>query len=144
MTNIDPDNGVAFGYIHADALRSDLDLLYNPLALDLTFEEFFEHEAAIERRAAEEAGNFNFDTHALRDRLWDEWNCEEPVIEGEFDGVTYRSSWLGGALHFFILKSPYITHAARRASTCDEPNAGILNTLDGNVTAYDVPPNWRA
>jgi hypothetical protein len=67
----------------------------------------------------------------------------EPHIEGEAEGVKYSTSWLGGALNFFIFKSPFMTGAARRASPC-VPNCGILDVLDGEVTSYNVPPDWRA
>lgn len=145
MTNVDPDNGIAYGYIAAQALDPEVvvQLQYSPQATDVAFEEYLQSESAIERRAAAEAGNFNFDGLALRDRLQQGWECDEPVVEGEYEGVHYRSSWLGGALNFFILKSPYVTERARRASPC-VPNAGILDTLDGSVTAYDVPAGWRA
>lgn len=148
--NVDPDNGIAYGYISAQALRQDvvMALLYYPLATDLTFEDYFARESAIERRDQEEHGNFSWDDSALYDRLRSEWTCEEPIIEGEIDVdgygmLAYRSSWCGGALHFFILKSPFITDRARTASPCVQ-NAGILDTLDGSVTAYDVPADWRA
>lgn len=57
--------------------------------------------------------------------------------------VHYRTSWLGGALHVWIFLSPFTTDKARRASPC-VPNAGILDKLDGSVTAYDVPADWRS
>ncbi|WP_422451920.1 hypothetical protein [Endozoicomonas sp. ALC066] len=67
----------------------------------------------------------------------------EPTVTGVFEGVHYLSSWMGGALHFFISQSPVTTDCARRASPC-VPGAGILDTLDGDYTSYDVPADWRA
>lgn len=82
----------------------------------------------------------------------DNYQPDEPVHEGEIvipqqgnhaEGwVKYRTSWLGGALHVWIFDSPHVTQQARRASPC-VPNAGILDTLDGDVLAYDVPADWR-
>lgn len=66
-----------------------------------------------------------------------------PEAEGVTpEGVRYCTSHLGGALNFFILWSPIVTDRARRASPC-VPNAGIIDTLDGSVTSYDVPAEWR-
>lgn len=142
IQNIHPDSGVAFGYIGASALAPEIsDALYYE-GVDLTRQDALDEYLTIERRAEEEEGRFSFDED-FHTRLFDnQWDCDEPIIEGERDGVHYRTSWLGGALHFFILESPHITHLARRASPC-VPNAGVLDTLDGNVTAYDVPPEWR-
>lgn len=68
--------------------------------------------------------------------------AEEDILQGEYQGVTYQVSWLGGAQAFWIFESPVITERAQPASPC-LPGAGILNSLTGNVTCYDVPPSWR-
>lgn len=151
IPNIDPDTGIAHGYISADALRHDvvMALLYNPLATDETFEVALYELLATERRDAMERGvPFAGDDH-FRDQLSAEWNCEQPVIDGEvpvegFGEVHYRSTWIGGTLSFCIMKSPFVTAKARGAHLMALEGAGILDTLDGNVTAYDVPANWRA
>lgn len=66
----------------------------------------------------------------------------EPYAEGVYDDVRYRTSYLGGALSFFILESPVVTDRAGLASPC-VPNAGILSyTMDGGVQAYSVPEFW--
>lgn len=67
---------------------------------------------------------------------------DEPYAEGVYDDVRYRTSYLGGALNFFILESPVVTDHAGLASPC-VPNAGILSyTMDGGVQAYSVPESW--
>lgn len=159
ITNVDPDNGVAYGYISAAALDPEIvdRLMHGPQAVDESFEQHFAEQRAIELRALQENEKtyLHLDEDALREQLRDQWDCDDSIVEGEIDvvegeagvwpyeAVHYRSSWLGGALHFFILKSPFTTDRARRASPC-VPNAGILDTLDGGETAYDVPPHWRA
>ena len=74
--------------------------------------------------------------------------CEqESYIHGEYEGVKYATSWLGGALNFFILESPVITTKACRASPC-VPNAGILKHPEdpegGSVESYGIPEDWWA
>jgi hypothetical protein len=145
IANVDPDNGVAYGYIGAAALDPELvdELLYNPLATDYTYDTALEEYLATERRAEYEAGRFNFDRDFHENNFANQYEASEHIVEGEHDEVQYRSSWLGGALHFFILKSPFVTDYAGRASPC-VPNAGTLDNLTGSVKAYDVPFPWRA
>lgn len=147
--NINPDTGIAYGYISADALYPETvdELMYGPQATDLHYEEYLADYLAIERRDCEERGVF-FDQDYHESQFAQDWEDNEPVVEGElkvpgYGDVHYRSSWLGGALNFFIFKSPFTTDKARRASPC-VPNAGILDILDGSVTAYDVPADWRS
>jgi hypothetical protein len=148
MTNIDPDNGIAYGYISANALEPELvdQMMYGPGADNISYGDALATHLAIERRACEEAGTF-FDEGYHHEQFAESYENDNPIVEGEVpvDGygvVHYRSSWLGGALNFFILKSPFVTDNARRASPC-VPNAGILDTLDGSITSYDVPADWR-
>lgn len=72
-----------------------------------------------------------------------EYLCiEEPVIEGIYKGVTYRISWLGGAIIVFIFESPVISKA-RLCSPC-VPGAGNLDNLDEDgEECYGVPRDWR-
>ena len=88
--------------------------------------------------------DFDDTIHDMVEREYgDTLNCDEPIVEGRKDNVHYLSSWLGGALNFFIIESPVITESARRASPC-VPGAAILDTLDGSERGYDVPAEWRA
>lgn len=175
--NINPETGIAYGYIAANSLDSEVidTLMYGSQAKDLTFEQYkkdlpkldilkgwdveivknlrtgaygwidlgdkdFSLNFLTEEDAIEEAlARYGDD---LPQSLIDDYQPDEPEIEGEYEGVHYRTSWLGGALNFFIFSSPHITDKARMASPC-VPNAGILDTLDGSVTSYDVPADWR-
>lgn len=75
---------------------------------------------------------------------------EEEEIEGDLDGVHYVTSWLGGALNFFILESPRTTLVRSLCSPC-VPNAGDLDSGkaefsvegDRGYLCYDVPAEWR-
>ena len=150
--NINPDTGIVYGYISADALDPDTvdELMYGRQARDLTRAEVWQDFVALTKQDWLQAGGTedDFDKEAHRDRFNDGYVPEEPTIEGEIDcpgygPVQHATSYLGGALNFWVFKSPFTTDKARRASPC-VPNAGILDTCDGDVTAYDVPADWRA
>ena len=148
--NINPGTGVPYGYISARALAPDLvdDLMYGAHTRDLSFEEGLAAATNDAEIAASELGfahgspdweNF---VDARVEAAMDEFYSDEPIISGCKDGVEYQSSWLGGALNFWIFKSPLTTDKARRASPC-VPGAAILDALDGSEFGYDVPADWR-
>jgi hypothetical protein len=158
--NVNPDSGIAYGYISAASLDPDIveTLLYGSHARDLSYVEGLQ-EFLTELRADIDNGDFvperlldgngALDEDAATEEFGDEWECDSAITAGEIEiegyppnPVQYQSSWMGGALHFFILMSPFSTDKARRASPC-VPNAGIIDTCDGDVTAYDVPADWR-
>ena len=150
--NTNARTGIPCGYIAANALDPEIveRLLFGGQARDLSFEEFCEEQTREVEIEASERGLH----HGTRD--WDDW-CErererrvsdyagpdEYKVEGRYEGVTYRTSYLGGALNFWIFDSPYTTDRARRASPC-VPGAAILDVLDGSEFGYDVPADWRA
>lgn len=168
--NINPDTGIAYGYISADSLHPDI---VNDLQMDGTDVYYADALEEAQREAArdDEVQAEMVDTGHVTKAQWeradederfsatlawvkdnweggrrerefnDNYQPDEPVHEGTKDGVRYRTSWLGGALNVWVFESPHITHTAGRASPC-VPNAGILDT-EGDVTAYDVPPDWR-
>ena len=151
MPNTNTVTGIPFGYIAAAALDPEVveQLLHGRGAVDLSY------QAALDeahKRADIDAAELGY-AHGAPD--WDRfverqvetqmnfYECGEPDIEGEYEGVTYATSWLGGALNFWIFESPVTTTKARRASPC-VPGAAILDTLDGSEFGYDVPADWRA
>lgn len=129
--NINPETGVAYGYISSTALDDELvdALLYGPQSTNQSYQEALEEWKAANEDSDEQEFSDSYEDY-------------EPIIHGEYEGVTYQTSWLGGALNFFIFQSPHITDQARMASPC-VPNAAILDTLDGTITGYDVPSEWR-
>lgn len=153
--NINAKTGIAFGYISADAIDSEIvdELLYGSGLVNLTYKAQLEEFLAEQRQIyaySPIGSNPRYDSSGEFDAEWasEDFNdgiyqaADEEVIEGIYQGVSYCSSFLGGALNFWILESPVVTDKARRASPC-VPNAAILDTLDGNVTGYDVPADWR-
>jgi hypothetical protein len=175
--NINPETGIAYGYISARSLHDDvvqelqdngtdvyyadaveeaqqetarelsnkvpLGVLELPLAYwnnekgchetlteDTLYEAFLEHVKA------------NWSGSDWEQKFNDAYQPDEPIHEGEKDGVKYRTSWLGGALNVWVFESP---HTARTVacSPC-VPNAGDLDNVGrGDYLCYDVPPDWR-
>ncbi len=153
-TNRNPATGIAYGYIAAAALDGDL---VAELMDGTGVERFHNHtHAAIEAEAkrnwmamceaSAEGAEKPFDSMEAEAAFEMDWDgvgdVSEESVEGIKDGVHYASSWLGGALNFFVFESPHVTAKANMASPC-VPGAAILDTLDGDVEGYDVPPDWR-
>lgn len=129
--------------LHGDKMAADV--------LDLLAQAFFEaegleydHDAFVERYIEEARENIQID---------------EPIIEGEYDGVKYRISWLGGAPLLWVLEGP-IGYVNRLCSPC-VPNAADLDsgfitgcgegssedhakTLEQGFRSYVVPVSWLA
>lgn len=145
MTNMNLTYGIAYGYISANALHSDI-------VCSLQEGKDVYYEEALEEHLAGLRDDPDFDEDEATEKFSDTWMGDEPVHEGtikvaggNFPEVTelkYRTSWLGGALNVWIFESPFVTDKARKASPC-VPGAGILDTLDGDVRSFDVPPTWR-
>jgi hypothetical protein len=119
--NINPGTNLPYGIIQASKLDPEvLDTLLYQAGKDLSFLSY------IEDNPDDEDGSG--------------YHCDEPVIEGVYEGVTYRTSWVG-ALHVFIFHSPTLWQC-RPCSLC-VPNAGNLDQLgQGDYEAYGVPLDW--
>lgn len=157
LVNTNPKTGIAYGYVAASVLDSDIvdqlmfglhttDLSYRAAVCELAVEHGWE-PADPDSPDFDAAEDF-IDTYAEQDRsiltCVEGLEIEQPRVQGVYQQVSYESSWLGGALHFFIFDSPHKTDHASVASPC-VPGAGILTELmDGSVTCYNVPPDWRA
>lgn len=145
MQNVNPTTGVRYGYISANSLHPDVlqQLQYGSRAVDVHYENF-----KTEIYAAMRAGLDDYLSVRAIDAAYDvaieeaDFYDDEPVHEGEYEGVYYRTSWLGGALNVWIFESPVIGTYAK-CSPC-VPGAGNLDcpTEDG-VVCYDVPEDWR-
>jgi len=134
IANRNPETGIAYGYISAAALDGEVvaELMDGKGTTEFTNLSYQSWLSATSGGSEDEFYE-NFDTYMP----------DEEEVEGiTKEGVHYKSSWLGGALNFWIFESPVTTDKARGASPC-VPGAGILDTLDGSGTAYDVPADWR-
>lgn len=162
--NTNPETRIPYGYVAANDLDPDLVQTLMEVGEYETMKEA-EYEAAMEFlrpvisdeehqsiKAPEEGGLeqaeqllMDYDLFSDYARGLDMMETSEPLIHGVYEEVHYMTSWLGGALHFFITQSPHITQNASKASPC-VPNAGILSGPDdgnmGEVEAYTVPNDW--
>lgn len=145
--NVHPKTGIAYGYISANALDNDLvhELMSGHRAKDLTYEqaldEYMEQQKAdwLER----EGSMADFDWDGTEDEFVYSYEIpDEPIIEGELDGVKYRTSWLGGALHFWIFESPH-TDFFQPCSPCVPGAADLDSPSKNGIEGYDVPADWR-
>jgi hypothetical protein len=168
-TNHNPDTGIAYGYISANALDPDIvdelqmdgtDVYYEP-ALD-DYQQDLSINPVLQDEACEDAGTKRDDLNEnelraqalayIRGRWsgskWeqefnDSYQPDEPVHEGEKDGVKYRTSWLGGALNVWIFESPF-TGRFQQCSPCVPGAANLDNPDPDGILGYDVPPEWRS
>ena len=78
---------------------------------------------------------------AYLESKYDSIQIDEPIIEGELDGVHYRISWLGGAPMLICLKSPYRIRANLCSPCCPGACDGGSPNPDG-YEGYGVPADW--
>ena len=141
MTNHNPETSIPYGVIACDSLDSDLvNELWWYHGEDLSYK-----EALIELRnevnAEVEAGELDEDDFdAELDHRAENIQIDEPTIEGEYEGVKYQISWLGGAPLLWVFWSPFVNPHAQCSPCC--PGAGDLDS-EGDVLCYDVPDSWR-
>ncbi len=143
--NRNPETGIRYGYISANSLHPDVvdTLCYGTQAVDKSYEAACNELSASISMAV---GDFlsRGQARSLIEYALEmfEHECEEAIFEGVLDGVQYRTSWLGGALHVWIFDS-LRTALFEECGPC-VPGAGNLDcpSTDGVLT-YDVPFDWR-
>lgn len=141
--NINAETGIPYGIIKANAIHSDvLDTLTIHNGKDLTYESALADYLAEKRREHENHADEHaedFDEDAAKDEFGDWFQADETIYAGEHEGVTYQTTWLGGAQMLYVFKSPVVT-LCRPCSPC-VPNAGDLDSV-GSYEAYGVPSSW--
>lgn len=150
MPNYNPESGVPYGVIACNSLDADLlDELWYTHGTNLSYEAAFEElrdeiTAEVNAEHEDDAERDECDIqHEIDHRLekaCDYIQIDEPTIEGEYEGVQYHISWLGGAPLLWVFESPHINPHAQ-CSPC-VPGAGDLDA-EGDVLCYDVPDDWR-
>lgn len=146
MPNYHAKTGIPFGMIRASALHSEvLDDLTIFGGTNETYERC-KAEYLAEARADFEAGNEtfqdedgDFDESAAEDAFSNTYQADEEIYSGVRDGVTYQTTWMGGAQNVWIFESPVIVKC-RVCSPC-VPGAGDLDGV-GSYEAYGVPVEW--
>ena len=165
--NRHPETGVAYSIYH---INNDLhpevwDDIY--AGTDLSYAEY---EKEVRNEAALLLDDLQSDMgYALHATVWEDvvenfveaaseqYQNDEPIYEGETDGIKWRTSWLGGAPHLIVLESPYygvgrvcspcvpnaldsstITHIFR-----DEDTASLHTQTElGLIYGYALPTTW--
>lgn len=145
MTNYNPETGIPYGVIACDSLDSDLvQELWYTHGKDLSYEAAvneFREEVRAELLESDPDLDANEIESEIESRLeWAELQIDEPTIEGEYEGVKYQISWLGGAPLLWVFWSPFVKPHAQ-CSPC-VPGAGDLDS-EGDMLCYDVPDDWR-
>ena len=147
MPNYNPDTGIPYGTIYLHHIDSDLaQELWYTHGEDISYKNALE-EFRSEVRAELLDSEPDVDPDDIEDMIdsrceWFESQIDEPTIEGEYEGVKYMISWLGGAPLLWVFSSPF-TGSYAQCSPC-VPGAGDLKTPDEyGVVCYDVPPDWR-
>ncbi len=148
MINTHPDTGVAYGLVSANDLDPELvdTLMYGPQAKDMTMEaEWAELLAKTLNERGLESEDDLEDLRDLEDDFASLYQPYEPEITGIYEGVTYSTCWLGGALSFWILESPHIGEGSH-PSPC-VPGACILHHPESSsiwrsTEGYTVPTGW--
>lgn len=144
-TNRDPETNLAFGVIGAHVMNSEVvdQLLYGSQITNHSYQlQKAEAVLSARRGAMWECREYTLaDEEAAIEEFAERFESDEDYITGTYQGVGYATAWFSGALHFFIMKSPY-TKAAAPCSPCC-PGAGDLHN-EGSLLTYDVPPEWRA
>ena len=154
MPNYNPDTGIPYGTIYLHHLDSDLaQELWYTHGEDISYKNALEElreDVSAQMIDEEENGecpirsvdDFNDELDEIVERRAEHIQIDEPTIEGEYEGVKYMISWIGGAPLLWVFRSPF-TGSYAQCSPC-VPGAGDLETPDEyGVVCYDVPPDWR-
>lgn len=144
FANINPNTFIPYGVISAQSLHPDVvaDLVTH--GRDVRWDDACDEISEILKSSLSDYVrhcHMNDLVEMVVELAAEDWNCEEPIYEGEWENVKFRTGWLGGAMLVWILESPHIAGYAK-CSPC-VPNAGDLNN-EGDYSCYDVPASWRA
>lgn len=144
--NFNPKTGIAYGYISANSLDPEWvdTLMYSNFAVDLSYKEAEnEHIQVRESEWLEDHDDLeDFDYGDEEAAFSESYEGYEPTITGTLEGVQYQSSWLGGALHFFIFESPHVD-TFQVCSPCVPGAADLDSPSKSGIEGYDVPSDWR-
>lgn len=149
------ENGIRYTMYSMNNIIADLiDTLLYQHGRDLSDEAAVKEETARQRSeweeecerltvAAQEAGtdlvldDFEADLENFEPMI------DEPIIEGVYKDVHYRTTWLGGAQMLWVFKSPIVGHF-KLCSPC-VPGAcdgGSPTPRADGFLGYAVPPDW--
>ena len=149
MTNQD-EHGIRFTMYSMDQIDPDMiETLLYAHGKDLSYLEACKEEEARQRAAWEdnaerlacENQNVVLDDFEPNFDNFDPM-IDKPIIEGEYQGVHYRTSWLQGQM-LWVFKSPIIGHFALGSAcipgACD---GGSPTPRADGFCGYAVPADW--
>ena len=142
--------GVRYTVFSMNYLNQDLvdELWYGPQAKDLTYIEVEKDvraevtayvDAEIEEGTLDESERYDEIEYRV-EREMENVQIEEPTIEGEYEGVQYHISWLGGAPMLWVFQSPLIGKFALCSPCCPGSTDG---DSEGEYEGYDIPSTWK-
>ena len=152
MPNYNPKSRVPYGIIACNSLDSELvQELWYTHGEDISYKNALEElRESVSAQMIDEEENgecpirsvddFNDELDEIVERRAEHIQIDEPTIEGEYEGVKYQISWLGGAPLLWVFWSPFVNPHAQCSPCC--PGAGDLDS-EGDVLCYDVPDSWR-
>ena len=147
LPNRNPETDIRYGYISAQSLHPDVIDELQQRGVDLHYEEAKSDFLSQLRHLLEDNAICTWSINGIIEAASDAWGDafydDEPVHEGEYESVHYRTSWMGGALHVWVFESP-IAKKYQECSPCVLLGAGNLDCPDPDgVLTYDVPAEWR-
>ncbi len=107
-----------------------------------------EYEAAWDREVEAAYNRLGFDDRedfieSSLGREMDGYYCEEPKTAFEYQGVTGRTTWLGGAMLVWIFDSPNVS-TFDLCSPCVPGACELDSPNPDGYTGYTVPNDWLA
>lgn len=142
LPNINPETSIRYGTIYINELDPEVGhtLMFGIQAVDLTYKACVAELEAEIRRDLEVDGEVDEDEFQARfEREVDRITCDEPTIEGVYQGVKYQVTWLGGAGLLIVMESPH-TGMFALCSPC-VPNAVSIGQ-PGVTVGYSIPDDW--
>jgi len=165
--NRNPETGVAYSIYH---INNDLHTsVWDDIHRDGSDLSWLEYEKELRVKAARLIDDLQSDmgfplraptledvVEDFLEAAADDYINDEPIYEGETDGIKWRTSWLGGAPHLIVLESPYYgvgqvcspcVPNALNGSTVqsifrDEDAAGCHASVAGGIYGYALPTTW--
>lgn len=141
VPNWNPYKEMPYTYFSASKLDPELVCELQDRGSDVHYEEAV-NEAVAKAERQFETGGVGDLQEAIDEALaeLDSWEDVEPVHQGEHEGVTYQTTWLGGALLVCVIDSP---HSGKFAK-CSPCLPGALDgDTPGDYEGFDVPEDWK-
>ena len=145
MFNFNKEVEIPYTYFSASKLDPELVCELQDHGENIYYEEAKEAARCSARIEYEFGGDSEFGSveeaiEYVLEELAEEWEDSEPVHQGLYEGVKYRTVWLGGALLVCVIDSPHRGKFAK----CSPCLPGALDgDTPGDYEGFDVPEDWK-